>query len=154
MSEGVQDQARAGSSSGPERAVKGGSPGAGPGADELLPASLVSRRQLLQGAGAGVALLGAGRLIGSRTAGARHVPSGSAGEIVIGFVSPQTGALADFATSNNFAVTRIRQTGAYTKGFTVGGKSYNVKIIVADSQSDPTGPPRWPATSSSTTVST
>jgi branched-chain amino acid transport system substrate-binding protein len=137
VSEGVQDQGRAGSSSGAEGAVKGGSPGAGPGAGEPLPATLVSRRQLLQGAGAGVALLGAGRLIGSRSPSARHIPSGSAGEIVIGFVSPQTGALADFATSNNFAVTRIRQTSAYTKGFTVGGKSYSVKIIVADSQSDP-----------------
>ena len=121
----------------PDGAAKGGNPGPDPGAGELLPATLVSRRQLLQGAGAGVALLGAGRLIGSRSASARRIPSGSAGEIVIGFVSPQTGALADFATSNNFAVTRIRQTSAYTKGFTVGGKSYSVKIIVADSQSDP-----------------
>jgi branched-chain amino acid transport system substrate-binding protein len=84
-----------------------------------------------------VALLGAGRLLGSQRAATRRIPFGSAGEIVIGFVSPQTGDLADFATSNNFAVSRIRQTSAYSKGFTVGGKNYSVKVIVADSQSDP-----------------
>ena len=153
VSKAVHDQGRAGSSSSPDGASKVGRPGAGPGASnnetagepvrgepvrgEPMPGTLVSRRQLLQGAGAGVALLGAGRLLGSRSASLQRISSGSAGEIVIGFVSPQTGALADFATSNNFAVSRVRQTSAYTKGFTVGGKTYSVKVIVADSQSDP-----------------
>ena len=138
VSEAVNDRGRAGSSSSPDRAFKGGADaGDNPAGGDQTASAVVSRRQLLQGVGAGAALLGAGKLLGSHTASLTRVPAGPAGQIVIGFVSPQTGALADFATSNNFAVSRIRQTGAYTKGFTVGGKKYSVKVIVADSQSDP-----------------
>jgi branched-chain amino acid transport system substrate-binding protein len=101
------------------------------------PGKIISRRELLQGAGAGAAVLSAGRLLGARVPGVKRFASSSSGEIVIGFVSPQTGDLADFATSNSFAVSKIRQTTAYTKGFSVGGKQYTVKILVVDSQSDP-----------------
>ncbi len=58
-------------------------------------------------------------------------------KITIGFVSPQTGALAGFASGDNFVVDRIRATDAYTKGFKVGSKTYSVDIVVKDTQSDP-----------------
>jgi len=96
----------------------------------------VSRRQLLMGVGGGAALLGAGRLLGSQ--GHRfYVPNSATSTINIGFVSPQTGDLADFATSNSFAVSHIRQTSQFAKGFKVGSKTYSANIITKDSQSDP-----------------
>ena len=61
----------------------------------------------------------------------------SAGKIVIGFVTPQTGQLAGFASGDAFVVDRIRASDAYAKGFKVGGKKYDVEIVVKDSQSDP-----------------
>jgi len=105
-------------------------------------ANLVTRRQLLMGMGSGAALFGANRLLGpSRFAAsaARRLTTSasSASKITIGFVGPQTGALADFATSNNFAISAIRQTAPYTKGVKVGGKTYEVTILTKDSQSDP-----------------
>jgi branched-chain amino acid transport system substrate-binding protein len=88
------------------------------------------------GVGGGAVLLGTNRLLGSR---GRHfgTASSSTGTITVGFVSPQTGDLADFATSNSFAVGRIQQTPMYAKGFRVGGRTYQAKIITKDSQSDP-----------------
>ncbi len=68
------------------------------------------------GVGGGAALLGADRLLGGLGTRFMSAGSGSSGTIVIGFVSPQTGDLADFATSNTFAVKRIRQTAPYSKG--------------------------------------
>ncbi|HEX7473515.1 MAG TPA: ABC transporter substrate-binding protein [Candidatus Limnocylindrales bacterium] len=61
----------------------------------------------------------------------------SAGTIKIGFVTPQTGQVAGFASGDAFIVDRIRQSDPYTKGFTVGGKTYAVEIVVKDTQSDP-----------------
>jgi branched-chain amino acid transport system substrate-binding protein len=88
------------------------------------------------GVGGGAAVLGAGRLLGH--SGGRFMSSASStGTIVIGFVSPQTGDLADFATSNSFAVKQIQQTPVYAKGFKVGGRTYHAQILVKDSQSDP-----------------
>ncbi len=113
----------------------------GRGDEEGAVGSAISRRQLFRGLGGGAALLGAARVLGSSAvAGASPRPSlkaSEAGKIVIGFVSPQTGALADFATSNNFAVKRVVGTAAFSKGWKVGGKTYAVEIIVKDSQSDP-----------------
>ena len=98
--------------------------------------AVVSRRQLLMGVGGGATLLSASRVLGAY--GTRFMSAGSSsGTIVIGFVSPQTGDLADFATSNTFAVNKIRQTPSYSKGLKIGGKTYDVQIIVKDSQSDP-----------------
>ena len=61
----------------------------------------------------------------------------SAGKIVIGFVTPQTGQLAGFASGDSFVVDRVRASDAYAKGFQVGGKTYDVEIVVKDTQSDP-----------------
>ena len=59
------------------------------------------------------------------------------GKIVIGFVSPKTGAVAGFASGDDFVVDQIRATDAYKNGFTIGGKKYSIEIVVKDSQSDP-----------------
>lgn len=97
-----------------------------------------SRRDLLKGMGAGAVLLGAGgTLTGCASNALKGAGGGTAGDIVIGYVSPKTGSLAGFATPDNFVLSTIRSTSAYAKGFTVGGKKYNVTIVEADSQSDP-----------------
>ena len=127
---GVRDKLSGGASSEnvqPERAG---------GSTQRVEPAVVSRRQLLMGVGGGATLLSASRALGSF--GTRFMSAGSSsGTIVVGFVSPQTGDLADFATSNTFAVNKIRQTPSFSKGLRIGGKTYDVQIIVKDSQSDP-----------------
>jgi branched-chain amino acid transport system substrate-binding protein len=61
----------------------------------------------------------------------------SSGTITIGFVYPKTGALADFAQSDGFVLGKISKTGPYAKGFKIGHKTYDVKVITKDSQSSP-----------------
>src|SRR5207244_11506450 len=61
----------------------------------------------------------------------------SSGTIVIGYVSPQTGALAGFASSDNFVLSQVRSTRTYQNGFKLGSKTYDVKIVVKDTQSSP-----------------
>jgi branched-chain amino acid transport system substrate-binding protein len=58
-------------------------------------------------------------------------------KIVIGFVSPRSGSLAGFASGDDFVLDRVRGTAAYAKGFTVGGKTYQVEIVAKDTRSDP-----------------
>jgi branched-chain amino acid transport system substrate-binding protein len=100
-------------------------------------AGAVTRRDLLKGVGAGAVLLGGGSVLAACSSSLKGAGSGAAGQITIGYVSPQTGSLAEFATPDDFVLSKIRQTTAYAHGFTVGGKKYNVQIIEADSQSDP-----------------
>ncbi|MBO0729572.1 MAG: ABC transporter substrate-binding protein, partial [Acidimicrobiaceae bacterium] len=97
----------------------------------------LSRRDLLKGMGAGAAFLGGGSLLEACSGGLKGSGSGASGTIVIGYVSPQTGSLAEFATPDNFVLSKIRQSSAYSGGFKVGGKKYKVDIVTADSQSDP-----------------
>ena len=120
----------------------------------------LTRRTLLKGLGVGLAGMSAASLIEACSPGASTAPSAaastaptsaasaaasvaagsagpSAGKITIGFVTPQTGQLAGFASGDAFVVDRIRASDAYTKGFQVGGKKYDVEIVVKDSQSDP-----------------
>ncbi|HEY7008359.1 MAG TPA: ABC transporter substrate-binding protein [Jatrophihabitantaceae bacterium] len=95
----------------------------------------VSRRTLLKGAGAGAALLGAGPLLAACSSGLKGSSKSSNNKITIGFVSPLTGPLAGFAESDRFVVDTIRKTSQYSKGIKVGSKTYDVNIVVADSQS-------------------
>lgn len=97
----------------------------------------ISRRSLLKGMGAGAVAMGAGGLLAACTSDVKGSGSGATDTIVIGFVVPQTGALAGFASGDNFVVDRIKATDAYTNGFQVGGTTYSVEIVVKDSQSDP-----------------
>ena len=73
----------------------------------------------------------------SAVASAAASVAASAGTITIGFITPQTGNLAGFASGDGFIVDRVRGADAYAKGFTVGGKTYDVQIVTADTQSDP-----------------
>ena len=96
----------------------------------------VSRREVLRTIGGGALALSAvdllaacGEIKGSSTA--------TAGTIVIGYVSPQTGALAGFATGDNYVVNQVRGTDPYKNGFKLGSKTYTVKVVVKDTQSNP-----------------
>jgi branched-chain amino acid transport system substrate-binding protein len=97
----------------------------------------VSRRSVLKGVGVGALALGSGGFLQACSNSIKGSGSSTAGKITIGFVSPQTGALAGFASGDNFVVDTIRSTSAYKSGFKVGSKRYTVEIIVKDSQSDP-----------------
>ncbi len=95
----------------------------------------ISRREMLAGMGVGAVALGGG---GALLEGCRSLKSSavSTSEVVkIGYVSPQTGALASFALADNFIIKEI--TRALSKGITSGGKTRSVQIIVKDSQSSP-----------------
>ena len=96
----------------------------------------VTRREVLKTMGSGAVMLGAadllaacGEIKGSSTA--------TSGTITIGYVSPQTGALAGFATGDNWVISGIRQTDTYKNGFKLGSKTYTVNIVVKDTQSNP-----------------
>src|SRR5437870_4056320 len=96
----------------------------------------VTRREVLKTIGSGAVMLGAadllaacGEIKGSSTA--------TSGTITIGYVSPQTGALAGFATGDNWVISGIRQTDPYKNGFKLGSKTYSVNIVVKDTQSNP-----------------
>jgi branched-chain amino acid transport system substrate-binding protein len=95
----------------------------------------LSRRSVLRGLGAGALATGAGGVLAGCSAGAQASASG--GTINIGFVTPLTGPLAGYASGDNFVLSTIRATPAYKHGFRVGGQTYRVNIVVADSQSDP-----------------
>ena len=69
---------------------------------------------------------------------ARYPPAASSTSTInIGYIAPFTGSLAGFASADKFVVSTIRNTPAFAKGFKAGGKTYQVNIIVNDSQSDP-----------------
>jgi branched-chain amino acid transport system substrate-binding protein len=117
-----------------------------PGSQGSPIVSPLTRRTLLRGVGAGAALLGGGSALsgcssslkGNSSSGSSASPSGANGKpITIGFVTPLTGALAGFATSDQFVVDTIRKTAPYANGVKIGSTTYPIKIVVADSQSDP-----------------
>jgi branched-chain amino acid transport system substrate-binding protein len=55
--------------------------------------------------------------------------------IRIGYVSPQTGPLAAFGEADEFILGGIEE--AVTGGIDINGTTYNIEIIVRDTQSDP-----------------
>jgi branched-chain amino acid transport system substrate-binding protein len=123
-----------------DRGVLGGS------SPRLAESAGVSRRGLLRAAGASAAVVGGGGLLeacsssikgASSSTSASAGASGSAKEIVIGFIHPLTGALADFGTSDQWIVTKILATSQFKNGFKIGGKTYPVSIKSYDTQSDP-----------------
>lgn len=98
----------------------------------------IARRTLLRGMGAGALALGGGGLVEACSSGIKGAgSSSSAGTINIGFITPLTGPLGDFGTSDQFVIKTVRAIPAFAKGFKVGGKTYKVNIIVQDSQSSP-----------------
>jgi branched-chain amino acid transport system substrate-binding protein len=97
----------------------------------------LNRRDVLRALGVGAAALGTGGLLtscGKSLKGSGG--SGSTDTLKIGYVSPQTGALASFALADNFVVKQV--TDLLSKGITAGGKTRKIEIVVKDSQSSST----------------
>jgi len=96
----------------------------------------VTRREVLKTIGGGAVMLGAADLLAAcgEIKGSSTITSGT---ITIGYVSPQTGALAGFATGDNWVLGGVRQTDPYKNGFKLGSKTYGVNIVVKDTQSNP-----------------
>ena len=96
----------------------------------------VTRREVLKTIGGGAVMLGAADLLAAcgEIKGSSTTTSGT---ITIGYVSPQTGALAGFATGDNWVISGIKQTDPYKNGFKLGSKTYSVNIVVKDTQSNP-----------------
>src|SRR6202042_769236 len=86
-----------------------------------------SRRQVFTPAGATGPTLATG--LQSRNAPAAE------NVLKVGFVSPRTGALAGFGETDGYVLELARK--ALAKGLTIGDKTYEVKILDQDTQSDP-----------------
>lgn len=95
--------------------------------------SAFSRRTLLKGAAVTAGGVGMASLLAA--CGLKGPSTGSSDTLKIGFVSPQTGALASFASADNFVVSRI--SDLVSKGITAGGGKKQIEIVVKDTQSDP-----------------
>jgi branched-chain amino acid transport system substrate-binding protein len=103
---------------------------------------------MLRAAAASAAVVGGSGLLAACSSGIKGANGGSGTgggssggatkDIVIGFIHPLTGALADFGTSDQWLLTKIQSTPQYKNGFKVGGKTYKVTINSYDTQSDPT----------------
>ncbi len=99
----------------------------------------VARRSVLRGLGTGALATGAGGILAACSSGVKASPASfSSSTITLGYISPFTGPLAGFAAGDRFVIDTVRATQAYAGGFKAGGRKYNVNILVADSQSDPT----------------
>jgi len=108
------------------------------GAGGLPPERGLSRRSVLRGLGAGALATGAGGALAACTTSVKGAQVASAtSTITIGYVAPFTGSLFGFASGDKFVIDTIRATKAYAGGFRVGGKKYDVNIVVTDSQSNP-----------------
>ncbi len=109
-------------------------------AHSMLPDQPIGRRSLLKGVGAGALAVGAGGFLAACGSNGIKGAGGSSasGTINIGFITPLTGALAGFASGDQFVLSQIKATDAYKNGIKVGGKKYKIKIVVMDSQSSPT----------------
>ena len=83
----------------------------------------LNRRSFVQGLTAAAATLAA-----SKNAFA-------ADTIKIGYVSPQTGPLAPFGEADKWVIDQMK--AAFKDGLTIGGKKYEVQIVLKDSQSNP-----------------
>jgi len=59
----------------------------------------------------------------------------AADTLKIGYVSPQTGPLAPFGEADKWVIDQMKT--AFKDGIVVGGKTYNVQIVLKDSQSNP-----------------
>jgi branched-chain amino acid transport system substrate-binding protein len=107
----------------------------------------LSRRGVLRAAGAGAAVVGGGGLLdacsssikgASSSSTSSSTASASTSDILIGFIHPLTGDLADFGTADNWVLSTIQATPQYKNGFKIGGKTYPVTIKSYDTQSDAT----------------
>ncbi|NML43082.1 ABC transporter substrate-binding protein [Ramlibacter sp. G-1-2-2] len=69
-------------------------------------------------------------------AAAGAVPDVFAADVLkIGYVTPQTGPLAPFGEADKWVIEQMKT--AFRNGITVGGRKYEVQVILKDSQSSP-----------------
>jgi branched-chain amino acid transport system substrate-binding protein len=94
----------------------------------------IDRRGFLRTSGQVAAALGGTSLLAA-CGGVKGTGGSSSDVLKIGYVSPQTGALAGFASADNFVVKEVND--AMRNGITVGGKKRRIEIVVKDTQSDP-----------------
>ena len=107
----------------------------GDGAPRNLP---MARRSLLRGIGAGALAMGAGGIVSACSSGLKGAGGpATGGTITIGFITPLTGALAGFASGDQFVLSKIRSTPPSRAGSRSAAKNYKINIVVQDSQSDP-----------------
>jgi branched-chain amino acid transport system substrate-binding protein len=59
----------------------------------------------------------------------------AADTVKIGYVSPQTGPLAPFGEADKWVIDQMKT--AFKDGLTIGGKKFDVQILLKDSQSNP-----------------
>jgi branched-chain amino acid transport system substrate-binding protein len=88
----------------------------------------------------GLQALGAAALAGglSTLTSAASASAASKSKVIkIGYVTPSTGALADFAGPDKFVLSLIRGSSFFSKGITIGKTKYSIQVIVKDSQSNP-----------------
>jgi branched-chain amino acid transport system substrate-binding protein len=98
----------------------------------------MSRRSLLKTIGAGALALSAGSIAEACGLGSvKGTTTNNTKKIVIGYVSPQTGEAAGFGAGDNYVINRLRAASAIKNGFKAAGKTYDVEIVVKDSQSNP-----------------
>src|SRR5258706_2023091 len=83
----------------------------------------LNRRTFVHGVTAAIGALSAARL------------AFAADTLKIGYVSPQTGPLAPFGEADKWVIDQMK--AAFKDGITVGGKKYDVQIVLKDSQSNP-----------------
>lgn len=63
-------------------------------------------------------------------------PLARASDVVkIGYVSPQTGALASFGETDKWVIEQMKTV--FKDGITIGGRKHTVQVILKDSQSNP-----------------
>ena len=88
----------------------------------------------------GLKALGATTVFGGIAALTKASVAGAASNsnvIKIGYVTPSTGDLANFAGPDDFVLSLIRGTSYFSKGITIGKTRYKIQVIVKDSQSSP-----------------
>jgi branched-chain amino acid transport system substrate-binding protein len=82
-----------------------------------------------------VASAGAGASAGASSAASVTPSAAEAIPFKIGFVSPQTGAVAGFGEPDPYIIGLVQEK--LNQGFEAGGKNYAVTIVQKDGQSDP-----------------
>lgn len=90
---------------------------------------------------AALKVLGATTLAGGVTAltdVAAASASAKSHTIKIGYITPSTGSLADFAGPDKFVISQVKASSYFSKGIKLGGVNYKIEIIVGNSQSSPT----------------
>ena len=107
----------------------------GPSMIETTGRAGLGRRRFLRLLGAFSATAAGGGLV-SGCGSAGPADGGPAGRVIrIGYVTPTSGALANYGEADRFVIGAMRQYFAKNP-ISVGGRSYSVEIVDRDSQSD------------------